>query len=57
MKCPKCKAGNHKPYCWNCGFKISDDYFKCVGCGEKYLEEFCSATNNRMCKWCGGDLE
>jgi hypothetical protein len=57
MKCPKCKAGNHKPYCWNCGFKISDDYFKCVGCGEKYLEEFCSATNNRMCQWCGGDLE
>ena len=34
---------------------LEGDYFKCKGCGEKYLEEFSSEEDTAYCKWCMGE--
>jgi DNA-directed RNA polymerase subunit RPC12/RpoP len=31
--------------------------FKCVGCGEKFGDEFASDDDVAMCKWCNGEEE
>ena len=31
--------------------------FKCRGCGEKFTDEFASAKDVALCKWCNGEMD
>ena len=31
--------------------------FKCRGCGEKFTDEFASANDVALCKWCNGEMD
>lgn len=31
------------------------DMFKCHACGEKYVDDFSSADDSSICRWCSGE--